>query len=264
MVGADLIQMDQLRSTMAQRAGELRLVIASLESCLSSVQWAGADAERFRGDWTGTLRRDLLQVAAALEACAKTLTMQRQDQEEASSSGGSASVGGSIGSSGSQQATPGMSATANGKFAESTQSFVRQWEGKLIDADGAFGAQCFDVFRQYSNEIVGARGDIARTSNAAFDIYNHYETNGCNEFYDRIPAGQSDPQAGDIVVIGSRGDWDQWGHVALVTAGAEGGSIKILEQNYSPPYNGSDPAAVHDLSLGNQHILGYLRPKNVR
>lgn len=57
----------------------------------------------------------------------------------------------------------------------------------MINPDRSYGAQCFDVFRQYSNEVVGARPGIATTSMAAADIYNHYTHDGVSKFYDRIP-----------------------------------------------------------------------------
>lgn len=276
MVGADLEQMTRLQTAMIDRASELQNILSGIDSALCRVGWEGLDANRFRSEWANRCKRDLLRLIAALNDCAEALKEQAREQADASSSkSGSAPSGtrnpGIVTNEASSASGGGAKEAAGGVVGESAarkqaaDDFVAKWEGKKIDADNAYGAQCFDVFRQYSNEVVGARSGIARNGgNAAFNIYNNYDTNGCNEYYDRIPADQGIPQAGDIVVIGPRGNWDKYGHVALVTNGPEDGTIKILEQNYNPPYNGSDPAAVHDLSLSNRHILGYLRPKTVR
>ena len=83
------------------------------------------------------------------------------------------------------------------------------------------------------------------------------------QYYDRIPAGQGQPQAGDIIVY----EEGAHGHVALVT-GTPAAATRCQEQNYTWQDNisGNDVAAVHTYSFSDTSsgvILGYLRPKSV-
>jgi hypothetical protein len=112
--------------------------------------------------------------------------------------------------------------------------------------------------------VVGAKPTIATDSNKASDIYNHYNTNGVSQYYDRIPYGTGTPQPGDIIVYGSSNPND-YGHVALVTS-VDGNHYSVLEQNYNPKDGPNDPALVRPHTFGEKGsdpVLGYLRPKQV-
>ena len=89
--------------------------------------------------------------------------------------------------------------------------FVKNYEGKQIDFDGAFGSQCVDVFRQYSREVL----DIAEHTGVvegAKDLYLNF---------DKMPLMQRNfkkvytPHRGDIVVFGEN-KINKYGHVAIV------------------------------------------------
>lgn len=133
--------------------------------------------------------------------------------------------------------------------------YVARWQGKAHDSDGN-GVWCFDVFRQYSNDL-GAPASIGITSNAASDLYRHYEQNGCAQYYDRIPHGSGSPQPGDIIVYDNKYPYDaQYGHVGLVSTIQPDGQMKVFEQNWNGP-----EGKLVDRNSNGPAILGYLRPK---
>ena len=57
------------------------------------------------------------------------------------------------------------------------EEFVKKYNGKLIDYDHAFGAQCVDVFRQYCPDVCGIKehtGPCATTGGAK-DLFLDYD-----------------------------------------------------------------------------------------
>jgi hypothetical protein len=272
LIGADT---EQLRST----ATRIDTGAASLEESArmltgligGGTNWRGPDAERFRQQWTGVSAPSIARAAEALRRGSDELRRNAQEQEQASgisvaSAGPSAVAAGSAAPATSAAPSSAAAApTVDGANAAETNAFVQKWQGKMIDPDRSYGAQCFDVFRQYSNEVVGARPNIATDSDYALDIYNRYDRNGVADFYDRIPHGSGTPQPGDIVVYGANSYNAGYGHVALITA-VDGDKYSVLEQNYGwqDGIAGNDPAAVRPHTFSNKAdgpILGYLRPK---
>ncbi len=94
--GADIEQLRQLARQFATGSRQLHDSSALLTGSLGASAWAGLDSERFRQDWSGRHRGDLLRVSAALEAASQALLRQAVEQEQASVEGG----GGHYGSSG--------------------------------------------------------------------------------------------------------------------------------------------------------------------
>ena len=56
-------------------------------------------------------------------------------------------------------------------------NFVKKYEGKKVDFDGAFGAQCVDLARQYWKEGLGIPEHTGpcSTTGGAKDLYLDYE-----------------------------------------------------------------------------------------
>lgn len=169
-----------------------------------------------------------------------------------------------VGSSAAQAAqshdsAPSSSASAHAgqsgaeKGAAAAKDFQEKWEGKHIDVDGAYGAQCWDLAAQYSQDL--GLGEIKTGNGAAKDIYEQYETNGNAQNYDRIANSTSDknsyPRAGDVIVWDG-GMGDGYGHVAVVLK-ADFNHITVLEQN---------PGDAHVKTYdGYDNVEGWLRPK---
>jgi surface antigen len=119
--------------------------------------------------------------------------------------------------------------------------FMAKYNGRAIDRDGAFGAQCVDLTMQYAAEVFG----VTVRGNG-----NQWYANGAaSGAFTQVGAGAA-PQKGDIACWGTFYGGG-YGHVAIVIAD-NGGSIKVLTQN---------PGGVHVDTLSKQGLQGYLRPK---
>jgi hypothetical protein len=241
--GADVEQLRTAATRLQNGADALEESSKFLSGLINAdTAWRGADAERFRSQWTSVSLPGMTRAADALRQGAEEL--RRNANEQAQASGVDAGGGNPFHVSGPAIAPAagsdaGVSHTSaapgHWENARAAGAFVDKWEGKMIDPDRSYGAQCFDVFRQYSNEVVGARPGIATTSIAAADIYSHYSHNGVSEFYDRIPYGKGDPQPGDIIVYGGNSYNAGYGHVALITdVNGDKYSVPIWEEICHP------------------------------
>lgn len=97
--------------------------------------------------------------------------------------------------------------------------FVKKWDGKKADYDGAYGAQCVDLYRMYCKEVLG----IQQTPpvNGAKDIWNK-----CGSFKRRV----SMFKPGDIFVYGE--SYGKYGHVAIAVANLQGSWIVFEQDGY--------------------------------
>jgi hypothetical protein len=131
----------------------------------------------------------------------------------------------------------------------SFQEFLQKYNGKYIDFDGAYGAQCMDLLHQYVVEVLGLTDHRILAAPAAKDLYNNFDNIFGKEFFERIPnTPDGVPQAGDIVIWGYR----PYGHVAIFIEG-DVNSFRSMDQNYP---SGS-PCHIQDHNYNN--VLGWLR-----
>lgn len=65
-------------------AEQIETLVNSLTSQLGNVQWIGADATRFTGDWDSTYRPQLQAVSTALRDAATVANSNAAQQEQAS------------------------------------------------------------------------------------------------------------------------------------------------------------------------------------
>ncbi|MCS6710772.1 CHAP domain-containing protein [Brachybacterium sp. EF45031] len=138
--------------------------------------------------------------------------------------------------------TPAPSTTLSAKV----DAFVAKYNGKYVDFDGYYGAQCADLAQQYAREVVGASRFSSPVTGGAQDYWTHYDTSK----FTRVSAG-STPRKGDVAVWrGAEWNSPKYGHVAIVLAD-NGSSIKVLSQN---------PGATKITTITKSDLLGYLRP----
>lgn len=71
---------------LSSDADQIDNIINTLSSQLHGLQWVGADATRFNGDWDGTYRPQLHSVSNALRNAATVANSNASQQEEASAS----------------------------------------------------------------------------------------------------------------------------------------------------------------------------------
>lgn len=131
-------------------------------------------------------------------------------------------------------------------------------DGRAIEMDSSWGAQCWDLWSHYAVNMIGATYWNTGTNAGGGCPQHPGYTCGLWFGFDRSGLGQwftphtGTPQRGDVAI------WN-WGspagpnsHVAMVVED-RGGSILTMTQN---------PGAAHYGVLSKAGILGYLRPDN--
>jgi surface antigen len=133
-----------------------------------------------------------------------------------------------------------------GTVAKGSGGAVDTWvgnvNGRAIDMDGAYGAQCVDLANHYHIYAVGGASQVIANGNQWF-------ANAPESLYIKI-SGSAGAAKGDIAC------WNGfygggYGHVAIVLEDL-GGSLKVMTQN---------PGGAHVDTLSKQGIQGYLRPR---
>lgn len=134
------------------------------------------------------------------------------------------------------------------------EEFVKKYKGKKVDFDNAYGAQCVDLFRQYTKECLGIKehtGPCA-TSGGAKDLFLDYDKMPIEKKY-FLRSKQKNWIPGDVLV------WDQtatnkYGHVAIFLAKL-GNDFLVFEQNGITQAGAEITVRIRD------NLLGYLRAK---
>ena len=134
--------------------------------------------------------------------------------------------------------------------------FILKYDGKKIDFDKAFGAQCVDLFRQYCNDVLNIphTGPCA-TTGGAIDLFNDYNKMPSEQYYFNKVAKPKIFKIGDVC-IWNKTATNQYGHVA-VCIGSINSFLIVFEQNGIK----QDGAKIQLRSKEN--LLGVLRFKKV-
>lgn len=132
--------------------------------------------------------------------------------------------------------------------------FITDYDGKSVDYDKKYGAQCVDLFNFYNSEVVNAPFIGTPATGGARDLYE-VESGTRAKFYKKLTA-DSQLQAGDVVVYGApngryveNGQTFYLGHVRIYV-----GNGNFIEQNGKT----SQVTTVSNMKVGG--ILGVLRP----
>lgn len=136
----------------------------------------------------------------------------------------------------------------------SLEDFVIKYLGKKVDFDGVYGAQCVDLFRQYSKECLGISEHTGScsTSGGAKDLFLDYNKMPLEKKYFTRETKKAMVQ-GDIL-IWDHTDKNKYGHVAIYL-GKLNNSLIVFEQN-GFTQNGAE---INVRSKNN--LLGFLRKK---
>lgn len=145
--------------------------------------------------------------------------------------------------------------------------FLAYWNNKYVDADGYYGAQCWDLWEQYCRSVIGCWNISTQHSpnpGYASGLWDGYATNGAKSYFTALPAS-SVPQKGDVA-IWKYGQYPNYpySHVAIVIADA-GNNVKVLSQNSSPslpnnPFPGKSTGPSIIQNLPKAGLAGYFRP----
>lgn len=130
--------------------------------------------------------------------------------------------------------------------------FVNKYHGKRVDFDGAFGAQCVDLFRQYCKDVL--RAGHTGAVEGAKDLFLKYADlpSEC-KYFDRISKENGNPAIGDVLVYGATVS-NKYGHVAIcIGADVYQDKCVVFEQDGFK----QDGAKISFRS--NSNLLGMLR-----
>ena len=131
----------------------------------------------------------------------------------------------------------------------SLEDFVKKYIGKKVDFDGAFGAQCVDLFRQYNKEVWGNPHTGAVIG--AKDLFLNYEKMPEEKKYLKI---QKFPFVGDVAVFDATSN-NIFGHVGIIVGSVGDKSLLILEQD------GMKQDGVKINIRDKSSVLGYITKK---
>lgn len=142
-------------------------------------------------------------------------------------------------------------------MAISLTQWIQQTQGRYWDMDGAYGAQCWDLWAKYSMDMYGMSvQDCITPTGYAGGLYTSYPVSArCEQVYKRIPASGYSPVAGDVAIWGY-GTYTPYTHAAIVAGneGVKNNSIYIITQN-------PDASALKWFPIDG--LLGYLHPRTM-
>ena len=172
--GGDVAQLRRLAKDLAGGANRLTLLGQQLSGAISTGAWKGHDAERFRSDWTSSHLKLLKSATAGLETASKALLANADEQEKASSGGGSGGSGpgggGSGGSGPAEEAAQDLTDRLNSMSAEERQEYLGSDEFKQWAADNPEGAKA-------AMDAAADSGLIGKNSEEYADFLNSYWNN---------------------------------------------------------------------------------------
>lgn len=136
----------------------------------------------------------------------------------------------------------------------SIDQFVKKYDGKAVDFDKAYGAQCVDLFNFYNSEVVGAPWIGTPITGGARDLWENAK-GAPSKHYRRLAVG-AQILRGDVLVYGEplgravvKGRTIFFGHVRIALGGG-----RTIEQNGRI----SQRTTIQPLSTSG--MIGILRP----
>jgi len=126
--------------------------------------------------------------------------------------------------------------------------FFSERAGKYIDDDGAYGAQCMDLYADYQRNYLKV---TVKGAPAAKDTWNSYNTSAFTKIAN-TPSFV--PKRGDVGVF----NMGTYGHICICTGEGNTNYFVSLDQNWDSPWDGSKPSRY--VSHNYNTFLGVLRP----
>lgn len=137
-------------------------------------------------------------------------------------------------------------------------NWLNSVNGKAIEMDKSYGAQCWDLWSHYAVNMIGATywmtgtnagGGCPQHSGYTCGLWKTFDRSGLGSWFTPVTGT---PQRGDVAV------WDYGypstplSHVAIVVED-RGANVYCMTQN---------PGPAHYALISKQGIMGYLRPDN--
>lgn len=127
--------------------------------------------------------------------------------------------------------------------------FVQRHVKTKVDFDGAFGAQCVDLFRQYCKDVLGIGHTGAVVG--AKDLVERYDALPKERENFALVTDRYNVLPGDVAVWGATGG-NPYGHVAIVLDAGTGGIVVFEQDGFK-----QDGARIAERSTDG--VIGYLR-----
>lgn len=137
--------------------------------------------------------------------------------------------------------------TSTGSGVYKPHQFFNTWNGKTIDFDGGFGAQCTDLWRKCMSDIGGDIGLITGDG-YAHSIWNMDYSKTC------VKRSKGQGQYGDWAIFGFGGNTPA-SHVAMLVSENGNGTVTIFGQNQGAPY-------CNTITISDSSLLGYWHVKD--
>ena len=132
-------------------------------------------------------------------------------------------------------------------------TWINANNGRYHDFDGAYGAQCVDLYNFYMTGFVGGKSSVGMV-NYAQELWGNHDRGSLVQV-----ARNQKPQMGDIA-IWSNAMNGMGGHVAIVAQDNGNGTIRVLNANATSAGSRGN-TVMSNLSTGS--LLGYLRPRKL-
>jgi surface antigen len=152
-----------------------------------------------------------------------------------------------------QNANSGMAVSPK-MGANGSATWINSNNNKYHDFDGAFGAQCVDLYNFYMTGFVGGRSSVGMVS-YAYQLWDSHDRGALVQI-----AKNQKPQMGDIA-IWSNAMNGMGGHVAIVAQDNGNGSIRVLNANVAENGGSRGTSVMSNISTGT--LMGYLRPRKL-
>lgn len=132
---------------------------------------------------------------------------------------------------------------------------IQEWmdnvNGKIIDMDGAYGGQCWDLWSSYARNVYGIpAADTNTVDGYAASVYTaRYDRSRALQNTFIREAGTYTPVYGDVAFWNGNG----MNHVAIVVRDNGNGTLETMSQN---------PNKAGYINISKNGIIGYFHPRN--
>lgn len=130
------------------------------------------------------------------------------------------------------------------------QEWMNNVNGKIIDMDGAYGGQCWDLWSSYARNVYGIpAADTNTVDGYAASVYTaRYDRSRALQNTFSREAGNYTPGYGDVAFWNGNG----MNHVAIVVRDNGNGTLETMSQN---------PNKAGYVTLTKNGIVGYFHPR---
>lgn len=131
------------------------------------------------------------------------------------------------------------------------QEWMNNVNGKIIDMDGAYGGQCWDLWSNYARNVYGIpAADTNTVDGYAASVYTaRYDRSQALQNAFIREAGNYTPAYGDVAFWNGNG----MNHVAIVVRDNGNGTLETMSQN---------PNKAGYINISKNGIIGYFHPRN--